>query len=337
MEGVLIMKKIITSLIAAIFVAATPFNVSQIALADSASSKAKITPLTDQQEKFLDVAAVQAEKSAKKYGVYPSVMLAQAIVESNWGQSELAVNANNLFGMKANDTWTGDKYAKKTREEDADGNSYYITAEFRKYATFNDSFNDNGTKLRHGISTDPLFYQKTWIENAPTFHDVTKALTGTYATAHDYYQTLDKRIVDYDLTKYDPQISNAKTTYYVKKNGPTYQWPTDHTETDKASTVTSKQKVTVTKTITYYNATQRMYISGQGWINGSYLTKKQPKVSRKLQHNARIYNKKGKVISKKKLKKGTKVNTESNPTKISGKKFYKIGKNKYVKKTAFVK
>ena len=55
---------------------------------------------TDEQAEFLNKAAKQAVRAAKKYGTYPSVMIAQAIVESGWGQSGLAVNANNLFGMK---------------------------------------------------------------------------------------------------------------------------------------------------------------------------------------------------------------------------------------------
>ena len=60
---------------------------------------------TDFEQAFLDKASRQAQKAAKKYGVYPSVMIAQAIVESDWGRSGLATSANNLFGIKAGDGW----------------------------------------------------------------------------------------------------------------------------------------------------------------------------------------------------------------------------------------
>ena len=40
-------------------------------------------------------------------------MIAQAITESGWGKSGLAVNANNLFGMKADGSWTGETYTTK--------------------------------------------------------------------------------------------------------------------------------------------------------------------------------------------------------------------------------
>ena len=105
-------------------------------------------------------------------------MIAQAITESGWGKSGLAVNANNLFGMKADSSWTGETYTTKTREEDKNGKSYYITAAFRKYPSFEQSFEDNGSKLRNGVSWDPLRYKGTWIENASTYASATKALTG---------------------------------------------------------------------------------------------------------------------------------------------------------------
>lgn len=43
-------------------------------------------------------------------------MLAQAILESAWGTSHLATNGNNLFGIKADETWTGDTIEIVTNE-----------------------------------------------------------------------------------------------------------------------------------------------------------------------------------------------------------------------------
>jgi hypothetical protein len=69
---------------------------------------------------------------AQKNDIFPSVMLAQAIVESAWGQSTLAKEAHNYFGIKATPDWYGETVTKGTDEYD--GHRYYHTkAVFRKY------------------------------------------------------------------------------------------------------------------------------------------------------------------------------------------------------------
>lgn len=69
-------------------------------------------------QEFLDLMVPLAVADMKKSGVLASVTLAQAILESGWITSELAVNANNIFGMKAElsgntwpgSTWNGEVY-----------------------------------------------------------------------------------------------------------------------------------------------------------------------------------------------------------------------------------
>ena len=78
----------------------------------------------------------------KKSGILASVSMAQFILESGYGKSELAQKANNVFGMKkslSGNTWSGSSwdgksiYTKQTKEQNADGSYVTITAEFRKY------------------------------------------------------------------------------------------------------------------------------------------------------------------------------------------------------------
>ena len=52
------------------------------------------------QREFIDKVASCAVKDMEAGGILASVTIAQAILESGYGTSELAVNANNLFGMK---------------------------------------------------------------------------------------------------------------------------------------------------------------------------------------------------------------------------------------------
>lgn len=305
----------------------------------------KAEAATSVESAFLKKAAKQAQKASKKYGVYPSVMIAQAIVESGWGQSTLATEANNLFGMKANDGWDGATYTAKTREETSSGKSYYINAAFRKYSSYEGSFDDNGKKLRLGVTWQPDRYKGAWIENASTYAAATKALTGTYATDHRYNLSLNERITKYDLTKYDPQISTQTKSYNVEKSGATYAWPTDHSVSAKSGSVKKGQTVTVDKTITYYNGSQRMHIAGKGWVNSTLFKagsqssteavsqapkNSDAKVSKNLMHNAYVYDSKGKRITNvKTLKEDNVIDTYGTKT-IKGKKYYRIGENQYI-------
>ena len=211
-------KRLLTSIASAVMLTsvATPVVNNAINIVHSQKVSAATT---DEQADFLNKAAKQAVRAAKKYGTYPSVMIAQAIVESGWGQSGLAVNANNLFGMERDDSWTGATYTSKTREEDKNGKSYYVTAKFRKYNTLEESFEDNGQKLREGVSWQPLRYKGAWIENADNYAQATKALTGTYATDSKYDAALNSRITDHNLIKYDPVVTKTAKVYTVEKGG----------------------------------------------------------------------------------------------------------------------
>ena len=338
-------KKLITGFSAALLAASAVIPVTNNLIAASPARANQVSAATATETTFLNTATRQAQKVAKKYGLYPSVMIAQAIVESNWGQSGLAVNANNLFGMKADDSWPGATYSAKTREEDKNGKSYYVTAKFRKYNTYQESFDDNGKKLRLGVSWQPDRYQGAWLENASSYTDATKALTGTYATANNYNTILNSRITAYNLTQYDPTISNASKSYVVKKAGATYAWPTDHSVSAKTSSVNKGDAVTVTKTITFYNGKKRMYISGKGWVNDTLLDagsalppasqapKGDEKVNKTLMHTSYVYDAEGKrVKGMKAIKAGDegKVIATYGTKKINGKKYYRIGEDQYI-------
>ncbi|WP_284502198.1 glycoside hydrolase family 73 protein, partial [Clostridium tertium] len=70
----------------------------------------------ESQQIFIDAVAPIAQETYKKYGVLPSITLAQAVLESAWGQSGLTIQANNLFGIKADPSWTGRVLEMETQE-----------------------------------------------------------------------------------------------------------------------------------------------------------------------------------------------------------------------------
>jgi flagellum-specific peptidoglycan hydrolase FlgJ len=103
---------------------------------------------TSQQQAFLDSAAQAARDSQAQTGVPASVTVAQAILESSWGQSTLAQSANNYFGMKAMGT-LGDAGViyLPTTEYDGSGQAYQTVSAFRAYKSLADSMADHARLL----------------------------------------------------------------------------------------------------------------------------------------------------------------------------------------------
>ena len=141
-------------------------------------------------EKYKD-AAIQ---SMKTHGIPASITLAQGCLESADGNSDLAVRANNHFGIKCHNDWKGPTYYKKGDDR---GRSCY-----RKYRNPSESFKDHSDFLRYGQRYAFLFDlqitdYKGWS------HGLKKA---GYATDPQYAQKLIKIIEDYRLYRFDQEI-----------------------------------------------------------------------------------------------------------------------------------
>jgi len=176
------------------------------ALNTTAVIQAATGATTAQQQAFLSSAVPMAQKAASQYGLYTSVMLAQAILESGWGTSTLATQGHNLFGIKGD--YNGAFVTMPTSEWSASQGWYTINANFRKYPSYYESFADNGNKLRNGVAWNSSYYSGTWKENTKSYKDATAWLQGRYATAPNYASSLNNLIQTYNLTQYD---GNAET------------------------------------------------------------------------------------------------------------------------------
>ena len=86
---------------------------------------------------FLDSIERYAYRAALRANVpvVPKAVAAQAALESRWGESALAREANNLFGVKATPSWAGPVYVSRTREWDGQ-NWVETVAKFRQYEDF---------------------------------------------------------------------------------------------------------------------------------------------------------------------------------------------------------
>lgn len=151
------------------------------------------------KSEFIPIIAplVQAENNKRGKPLYPSVVIAQAICESGWGQSKMMMKANAIFGIKATQNWKGKVYNART-QECYDGVSYTnITACFRAYNSLEESIADY-FELILGLSR----YQGA-INTSSPLECITAIKNGGYATSPTYINTIMSIINTNDLTKYD--------------------------------------------------------------------------------------------------------------------------------------
>lgn len=155
----------------------------------------------------------------KKSGVLASVSLAQFILESGYGKSELAQNANNCFGMKkslSGNTWSGSSwdgksvYTKETQEWD--GSKYItITADFRKYDCMEKSIADHSAYLLGAKNGSSLRYDG--LKNCTDYRKAVQIIKdGGYATSPTYVQNICSIIEKRNLTQYDVK-KNAEDSF----------------------------------------------------------------------------------------------------------------------------
>ena len=168
-------------------------------------------------QQFLNKIIPAAQQATEGQDVYTSVMIAQAALESAWGQSALASEPNhNLFGVKG--SYNGQSVNMYTLE-DAGAQKYYgIYDNFRKYPSYKESMDDYVDKIVNGIKGAPMFYAGAWKSRTNSYQDATRYLTGRYATDTEYYSKLNRIIEQYGLTKYDNGVVTKTNNSVVASN-----------------------------------------------------------------------------------------------------------------------
>lgn len=153
---------------------------------------------TSHKDKFIDEMAPHAVELQEEYGVLPSITIAQGILESDWGQSSLAQEENNYYGIKGNQN-----------------SSHYVTREFtgewietsepfESYDSMEDSMKAHAKLLANGPSWDPNHYQR--VIEASNYKEAAVALQEAgYATDPSYSDKLISIIESYNLNQFDIQ------------------------------------------------------------------------------------------------------------------------------------
>ncbi|MFY7694407.1 MAG: glycoside hydrolase family 73 protein, partial [Sediminibacterium sp.] len=149
-----------------------------------------------------------AVQEMKRTGIPASITLAQGILESNSGESNLAKKFNNHFGIKCKSDWKGE-----TTYQDDDTKQEC----FRVYPTALASFKDHSDFLKNRPNYAALFTLDP-VDDSAWAYGLKKA---GYATASDYPKRLLKIIDDYELSQYNfPELDNeeANTEILPKKD-----------------------------------------------------------------------------------------------------------------------
>src|SRR4051794_11738705 len=106
-----------------------------------------------QKDAFFAMAVAPAQASQQQTGVFASVTLAQAILESGWGDHHMD-DAWNFFGIKAQ---PGDPFVTMRTREVVNGKDVFIDAKFRRYASMEECFTAHGAFLRDNPRYGPAF------------------------------------------------------------------------------------------------------------------------------------------------------------------------------------
>ena len=169
--------------------------------------------ITEKQQRFIEDIAKHVQKYAKAYGILVhSPIIAQAILESGWGESKLASKYHNYFGMKCGTTWKGKSVNMETKEEYTPGTLTTIKDNFRVYDS-----------MEEGVKGYFEFIQKPRYKNLKGVTDPKKYLqlikADGYATDSSYVESTYRLVTQYELTEYDAEGGTNMKINIIKQTG----------------------------------------------------------------------------------------------------------------------
>jgi len=165
-------------------------------------SEARVEAVQQERNAFVKKIAPYAVELGQQYGVLPSITIAQAILESNWGTSSLASQYNNYFGIKGDDP--SNTKLLQTKEY-TNGQWITINGRFRVYSDFRESMKDHTKLLVNGTTCNSQQYKQ--VIQSKDYIDAAVALQADgYATDPGYTSKIIRIIQKYNLKKYDEGI-----------------------------------------------------------------------------------------------------------------------------------
>ncbi len=164
------------------------------------------TTAQNKTEKYIEKYSEVAVREMKIYNIPASITLAQGILESGNGESRLAKEGNNHFGIKCHSNWNGNTIIE---DDDEKGEC------FRKYENVEDSYRDHSLFL-----TERGRYSFLFELNKKNYKAWAKGLKKAgYATNPKYPDLLIDLIERYDLSRFDKNSNGTKKLYFANKYG----------------------------------------------------------------------------------------------------------------------
>ena len=216
-------------------------------LTASAQSETQKTLAKNYLEKFSTYAVQEMQRS----GVPASITLAQGMLESNYGRSELAIKANNHFGIQCGKAWTGKSYEHMDSGE---------LRQFRKYGSALDSYKDHSDFLLRNKRYSSLFElertdYKGWAKGLKS---------AGYAEDHAYAEKLIRIIEMYGLDRYDivadvPASEDSQNQEDAKEQAVEQPKETQPVRTEEKKLRKRKEKEAAASSVYRYSITREEY------------------------------------------------------------------------------
>ncbi|PCS00977.1 glycoside hydrolase family 73 protein [Lactococcus fujiensis] len=195
------LSKRLAQLVLALLIIFSIYKISSDQLKGQQRSTTVTAPTQQEIEaQFIKKMVPLAQAAYHKSGVLPSIVIAQASLESNFGQSKLASQYHNLFGIKA---YGNVPSVNLETQEYVSGQWLTISGKFRTYASDVESVDAHTTLMTKGTSWNSKQYAS--VIAAKDYKSAANALYASgYATDPTYAQKIIQMIENFQLTKYDP-------------------------------------------------------------------------------------------------------------------------------------
>ena len=196
--------------------------------AETTADAARLAAMS--REEFVEYIGRMAAADMQTSGILASVTAAQSILESGYGKSELALQALNLGGMKAElsgntwaSAWDGRVYIKDTAEQREDGSYYTITAAFRSYPSVAAYLADHSANLAGARAGSDLRY--AGVVGCRDYRQAFQILKdGGYATSLEYVGKLCAVVERWNLTRFDGVSQEPDGSLWANIAGLSYTW-----------------------------------------------------------------------------------------------------------------
>ncbi|WP_024346607.1 glucosaminidase domain-containing protein [Lacrimispora indolis] len=153
--------------------------------------------MTNEQKTFIEKIAAAVKKNMGNYGIeVASPIIAQAIIESNWGKSGLSANYHNYFGLKCGSAWKGASVNMATKEEYKPGVLTSINDNFRVFGSL-----EEGVKGYFDFISVSRYANLKGVTDPQKYVENIKA--DGYATSSIYVNTIMNCVRTCNLTAYD--------------------------------------------------------------------------------------------------------------------------------------